>query len=56
MLSLCLTRTKWGKSKPTKPSRFLYELTGQAEKFNPDSAPEPRPQVAAAPKRPRRGT
>jgi DNA helicase-2/ATP-dependent DNA helicase PcrA len=34
MLSMCLTRTKWGKSKPGRPSRFLYELTGQAEKFN----------------------
>ena len=33
VLSLCLTRTKWGKPKPSKPSRFLYELTGQPEKF-----------------------
>jgi DNA helicase-2/ATP-dependent DNA helicase PcrA len=33
VLSLCLTRTKWGKPKPCRPSRFLYELTGQAEKF-----------------------
>ena len=32
-LSLCLTRTKWGKPKPCRPSRFLYELTGQPEKF-----------------------
>ena len=32
-LSLCLTRTKWGKSRPCRPSRFLYELTGQADKF-----------------------
>ncbi len=41
MLSLCLTRTKWGKSKPCRPSRFLYELTGQADKFSenpPDTA------------------
>jgi DNA helicase-2/ATP-dependent DNA helicase PcrA len=46
MLSLCLTRTKWGKSKPCRPSRFLYELTGQAEKFSetpPDrDKPEPK--------------
>ena len=34
VLALCLTRTKWGKSKPCRPSRFLYELTGQAEKFD----------------------
>jgi DNA helicase-2/ATP-dependent DNA helicase PcrA len=32
-LSLCLTRMKWGKSRPCRPSRFLYELTGQADKF-----------------------
>ena len=44
MLSMCLTRTKWGKSKPGRPSRFLYELTGQAEKFNenpPDKQDKP---------------
>ena len=33
VLSLALTRMKWGKAKPCKPSRFLYELTGQSEKF-----------------------
>jgi len=46
VLSLCLTRTKWGRSKPCRPSRFLYELTGQAEKFQeapPDQkGPGPR--------------
>ena len=41
VLSLCLTRTKWGKSKPCRPSRFLYELTGQAEKFQ-EQPPEPK--------------
>ena len=30
-LSLALTRRKWGKPRETVPSRFLYELTGQAE-------------------------
>ena len=29
--SLPLTRFKWGKAHPTKPSRFLYELSGKAE-------------------------
>ncbi len=53
VLSLCLTRTKWGKSKPCKPSRFLYELTGQPEKFV-DGPAQPRDKVAAAPRR--RGT
>ena len=28
-LSLALQRMKWGKPRPTVPSRFLYELTGQ---------------------------
>ncbi len=30
-LSLALGRMKWGKSRPTDPSRFLFELTGAAE-------------------------
>jgi DNA helicase-2/ATP-dependent DNA helicase PcrA len=33
-LSLALGRNKWGKSRPTVPSRFLYEITGQAENPN----------------------
>jgi DNA helicase-2/ATP-dependent DNA helicase PcrA len=31
-LSLSLTRLKWGKPRETRPSRFLYELTGVAER------------------------
>jgi DNA helicase II / ATP-dependent DNA helicase PcrA len=31
-LSLALTRMKWGKPRDTTPSRFLFELIGQAEK------------------------
>jgi DNA helicase-2/ATP-dependent DNA helicase PcrA len=34
-LSLALARRKWGKPQPTTPSRFLYEMTGQAENFQP---------------------
>ena len=34
MLTLPLNRQKWGKSRPTLPSRFLYELTGQADNPN----------------------
>jgi DNA helicase II / ATP-dependent DNA helicase PcrA len=30
-MSFPLTRMKWGKPRDTVPSRFLYELTGQAE-------------------------
>ena len=34
MLSFPLTRKKWGKSRDTIPSRFLYELNGQADNPN----------------------
>jgi DNA helicase-2/ATP-dependent DNA helicase PcrA len=30
-LSLALSRMRWGKSRQSMPSRFLYELTGKAE-------------------------
>ena len=50
MLSLALTRMKWGKAKPSKPSRFLYELTGQADKFVEGPA-EPRDKVGAKPRK-----
>jgi DNA helicase-2/ATP-dependent DNA helicase PcrA len=55
VLSLCLTRTKWGKAKPCRPSRFLYELTGQPEKFREHEEPKPDPHAAARAGRPRRG-
>ncbi len=29
-MTLSLGRMRWGKSRPTQPSRFLYELTGQS--------------------------
>jgi len=47
-LSLCLTRTKWGRKRPGRPSRFLYELTGQADKFVA-APPEERSESAAPP-------
>ena len=54
VLSLCLTRMKWGRSKPCRPSRFLYELTGQAEKFQEAPAeqkgPGPRGPKGADPR------
>ena len=34
-LSFALTRRKWGKPRDTQPSRFLFEMTGQAD--NPRS-------------------
>jgi DNA helicase-2/ATP-dependent DNA helicase PcrA len=60
-LSLCLTRMKWGKSRPSRPSRFLYELTGQAEKFTEEEAdagsngPRPGASAARSPAQSRRG-
>ena len=33
-MSLALTRRKWGKPRPTTPSRFLYEITGKADNPN----------------------
>ena len=33
-LSMCLSRRKWGKLRPTNPSRFLYEITGKADNPN----------------------
>jgi DNA helicase-2/ATP-dependent DNA helicase PcrA len=34
-LSLSLTRMKWGKPRDTIPSRFLFEITGQADQAPP---------------------
>ncbi len=31
-MTFCRTRRKWGKRRESVPSRFLYELTGQAER------------------------
>jgi DNA helicase-2/ATP-dependent DNA helicase PcrA len=36
-LSFALTRRKWGKPHKTVPSRFLYEMTGQSERFPPEN-------------------
>src|SRR5436190_15252846 len=53
-LSLSLTRLKWGKPRDTIPSRFLYEIMGQAEKAQPPKPHTvPRPHHGAA-KRPAR--
>jgi DNA helicase-2/ATP-dependent DNA helicase PcrA len=42
-LSFALTRRKWGKPHKTIPSRFLYEMTGQAENFPPLAEPVRKP-------------
>jgi DNA helicase II / ATP-dependent DNA helicase PcrA len=33
-LTMALARNKWGKARPTLPSRFLYEITGKADNPN----------------------
>ncbi len=35
-LSLALTRMKWGKPRPSIPSRFLFEITGEADRAQAD--------------------
>jgi DNA helicase II / ATP-dependent DNA helicase PcrA len=46
-LTLALSRQKWGKPRPTLPSRFLYEITGQAD--NPNYLKSIRGETAAGP-------
>ena len=52
-MTLALSRMKWGKPRPSTPSRFLYELTGQAD--NPHTAAS-RPKFNGATASPRSST
>ena len=45
-LSMALTRMKWGKPRDTDPSRFLFEITGQADK--PQDVPQPKGRSRSA--------
>ncbi|MFP6613783.1 MAG: UvrD-helicase domain-containing protein [Pirellulales bacterium] len=60
-VSLALTRRKWGKPRDALPSRFLYEMTGQADHPNAVVArsgkkpPTPRQRSAGNPPKKRRG-
>ncbi|MBN1591059.1 MAG: UvrD-helicase domain-containing protein [Pirellulales bacterium] len=60
-LTLALNRMKWGKMRPTIPSRFLYEMTGQADNPNygrsirgetpkPGGPPKPHSRKPGSPK------
>ncbi len=49
-LTMALSRRKWGKPRETIPSRFLFEMTGQAENF------VKRTRAAKGPKGRRRGS
>jgi DNA helicase-2/ATP-dependent DNA helicase PcrA len=46
-LSFALARRKWGKPQPTVPSRFLFEMTGQAENFPPRATEVAKPKGRA---------
>jgi DNA helicase-2/ATP-dependent DNA helicase PcrA len=52
-ISLALARMKWGKPRPTQPSRFLYELSGQADSATRrdarSTAPSRRPRATKKP-------
>jgi DNA helicase-2/ATP-dependent DNA helicase PcrA len=50
-ITLALSRMKWGKARPTVPSRFLFEITGQA-----DSPQARQARLAEAEKRNGRGS
>jgi DNA helicase-2/ATP-dependent DNA helicase PcrA len=48
-LSFALTRRKWGKPRKTTPSRFLYEMTGQADNpRSPAAPPAPKSKHATS--------
>jgi DNA helicase II / ATP-dependent DNA helicase PcrA len=53
-LSFALARRKWGKPQPTVPSRFLFEMTGQAENFPPRAAEASKPTTRSQRARTRR--
>lgn len=50
-LTLALSRMKWGKPRPTVPSRFLFELTGKAQSPNYEKAKSHVVEQAAPSKR-----
>lgn len=49
-LTMALARHKWGKPRPSTPSRFLYEITGQAD--NPKYLKTVKKRHATAAKQP----
>jgi DNA helicase-2/ATP-dependent DNA helicase PcrA len=53
-LTLALSRQKWGKPRPTIPSRFLYELTDQADNPNYLAAKQQRRPSSRGPGRDQR--
>jgi DNA helicase-2/ATP-dependent DNA helicase PcrA len=60
-ISLALGRMKWGKPRASKPSRFLFEITGQGDSPRPKrpaaspkaATRQPTSRPAAKPPRPK---
>jgi DNA helicase-2/ATP-dependent DNA helicase PcrA len=50
-LSFALTRRKWGRRQKTIPSRFLYEMTGQADSFPPTAEESAKAKKTASSRR-----
>jgi DNA helicase-2/ATP-dependent DNA helicase PcrA len=48
-MTLALGRLKWGKVRPTQPSRFLFELTGKADNPHRLKLPQSTPSSARKP-------
>ncbi len=57
-LTLAVARHKWGKARPTAPSRFLYEITGKADNPNypPAKQKRTRRHGPGSPRKPAKGT
>ncbi|MCE9556109.1 MAG: UvrD-helicase domain-containing protein [Planctomycetes bacterium] len=51
-LTMALSRQKWGKSRQSMPSRFLYELTGQAHHPNAEAVRSGEPRATKKTKPP----
>jgi DNA helicase-2/ATP-dependent DNA helicase PcrA len=51
-LTVPLNRRRWGKLRPTVPSRFLYEITGQADNPNYLAATGQQPLAGKTGKQP----
>jgi DNA helicase-2/ATP-dependent DNA helicase PcrA len=48
---MALERRKWGKPRPTHPSRFLYELAGRTENPNYQAAKQGHKRPGTATRR-----
>ena len=54
-ISFAATRMKWGQPRETIPSRFLWEMIGEPEKFAARRAEKQRPRRSTSKRRNARG-